>query len=120
MKSSDVEQDQGHAQPGRTHLEVQCQQPAGAQGGQGDDGGDLLVPQDRPTEREQHEAARGGRDAEVRGVPHGRQVRDVAQKLSMMLMTAGPMTATKRQGRMQKMSGTVILTGTCWAFSSAR
>ena len=41
-------------------------------------------------------------------------------KLSMMLSTAGPMTAMNRVGRMQKISGMVILTGTCWAFSSAR
>ncbi len=40
-------------------------------------------------------------------------------KLSMMLIAAGPITAMKRQGRMQKISGMVILTGTCWAFSSA-
>ena len=38
----------------------------------------------------------------------------------MMWMTAGPITAMNRQGRMQKISGTVILTGTFCACSSAR
>ena len=38
----------------------------------------------------------------------------------MIEMAAGPMTAMKRQGRMQKISGTVIFTGTCCAFCSAR
>ena len=38
----------------------------------------------------------------------------------MMLSAAGPITAMNRQGRMKKISGIVILTGTCWAFSSAR
>ena len=37
-----------------------------------------------------------------------------------MLIAAGPMTAMNRQGRMQKIRGMVILTGTCCAFSSAR
>jgi hypothetical protein len=38
----------------------------------------------------------------------------------MMWMTAGPMTAMNSVGRMQKISGMVILTGTFCAFSSAR
>ena len=41
-------------------------------------------------------------------------------KESMMWMTAGPITAMNRHGRMQKISGMVIFTGTFWAFSSAR
>ena len=40
--------------------------------------------------------------------------------LSMMLIAAGPITAMNKAGRMQKISGTVILTGTCWALVSAR
>ena len=35
-------------------------------------------------------------------------------------VTAGPMTAMNRHGRMQKIRGTVIFTGTFWACSSAR
>ena len=38
----------------------------------------------------------------------------------MMLMPAGPSTAMNRHGRMQKISGIRILTGTFCAFSSAR
>lgn len=40
-------------------------------------------------------------------------------KLCIMLIAAGPMTAMNSVGRMQKISGMVIFTGTCWAFSSA-
>ena len=38
----------------------------------------------------------------------------------MIWMAAGPMMTMNSDGRMQKISGIVILTGTCWAFSSAR
>ena len=37
----------------------------------------------------------------------------------MIEIPAGPSTAMNRQGRMQKISGTRILTGTFWAISSA-
>ena len=39
---------------------------------------------------------------------------------SRMLSTAGPMTAMNKVGRMQKIRGMVIFTGTCCAFCSAR
>ena len=42
------------------------------------------------------------------------------RRCPLMLMAAGPITMTSRQGRMNRMTGIMILTGTWAAFSSAR
>ena len=76
------------------------------------------VPQDGHGQRPAARSARAAVASRVKRLPA--RPDHLAAKLSMMLIAAGPMTAMNRQGRMQKISGMVILTGTCWAFSSAR
>ena len=83
-----------------------------AQGQQGQQGG---------VSRDQSAGTAGqqGEDAGARGEPGDCGGAALTAEASMMLIAAGPSTAMKRHGRMQKISGTTILTGTFWAFSSA-
>ena len=89
-----------------------------ADGDQRDQRRGVLGPQHRAEQRDQHEGPRARQLS--RTCWRSRPQRAHLLKLSMMLSTAGPMTAMNRVGRMQKISGMVIFTGTCWAFSSAR
>ena len=57
-----------------------------------------------------------GREGDPSDIGH---TQSLPEKLFMIWIPAGPSTATKRQGRMQKISGTRILTGTFCAASSA-
>ncbi len=69
-------------------------------------------------DREQCEQPRGADDRVGRAAGHPGPFRLTASSsdCSMIaVIAAGPMITTNRQGRIQKMRGTMILTGTCWA-----
>ena len=70
-----VEHDEGHPQSRRPQLQAEGQQPARPERRQEHGRGDVLTPEDGAPEREQHETARGGRDAQVGGDPHGVLIR---------------------------------------------
>jgi hypothetical protein len=102
--------------PHTAQVDDRRQRPDGTDDEESEERGRVTGPQHRPGQGDQHDDPCERRDPEREPV----RVEHQREKLSMMLMTAGPMTATKSAGRMQKMSGIVILTGTCCAFSSAR